>query len=110
MKFKELKTDQELEIYRHTIHHKIDVLFPIEYLKQGRVYGYFNKAGQIIGGVAIILKGPFRVLNSIPDFQEFNIDPSLKDTAEITGLWLSSEKRSRFTSLMFWVNVIEEPT
>jgi len=106
MKFKELKTDNELEVYRHAIHHDIDVLFPLDYLKQGRIFGYFNRKGEIVGGLALITKKPFRVLDSIPNFDGLSIDPQLKHTAEVTGLWLSAENRKTFTSVKYWLNVL----
>lgn len=106
MRFKEIKADSELEKYRHAIHLHIDVLLPLEYLKQGRVFGYYNNEGVICGGFALITEGPFRVLNSIPDFDGFNLDPALSSTAELTGVWLSTKGRSKFSSLHFWLTVI----
>lgn len=106
MKFKELKIDSELEIYRHAIATHIDVLLPLEYLKQGRVYGYFNKKKEICGGFAMITSGPFRVLDSIPNFEGLSIDPALKHTCEITGVWLSKSNRPKFSSVRFWFNIV----
>ncbi len=106
MQFRELKTDVELELYRHSIATHIDVLLPLEYLKQGRVYGYFNHQKEICGGFAMITKGPFRVLNSIPNFEGLSIDPTLKHTCEITGVWLSNSNRPKFSSIRFWMNIL----
>jgi len=106
MKFKEIKLDSELENYRKAIHKHIDVLFPLDYLKQGRVFGYFDRNGNICGGFALILNGPFRVIESIPNFKGFDRDPHLKKTAEITGVWLSKTDRSRFSSLRFWTKLL----
>lgn len=106
MKFREIKAEKDLEIYRHAIATHIDVLLPQEYLKQGRVFGYYNKKGEICGGFAMITQGPFRVLESIPDFSGLHIDPNLKRTAEITGVWLSASGRDKFSSLRFWFNII----
>lgn len=108
MKFKELKTDIELENYRHAIHKHIDVLFPLEYLKQGRVYGFYNKNKEICGGFALITEGPFRVLSSIPDFEGLSIDSDLSQTAELTGLWLSNNNREKYLSLIFWMTLIQK--
>lgn len=63
MQFRELKNDHELELYRHAIATHIDVLLPLEYLKQGRVFGFYNPENEICGGFAMITKAPFRVLN-----------------------------------------------
>lgn len=106
MKFKLLKQDAELENYRHAIHPHIDVLLPLSYLKQGQVYGYFNKKGDLIGGFALINKGPFRVLDSIPDFEGLKLDPHLKHTTEVTGVWLSCEGRDKYASLKYWLTIM----
>lgn len=106
MKFKELKSEAEFEIYRHAIANHIDVLLPIEYLKQGRVFGYYNNDHEICGGFAMITEGPFRVLDSIPNFKGLTIDPNLKKTAEITGVWLSNKNKKHFASFRFWLNIV----
>lgn len=106
MKFREIKTDFELENYRHAIHQHIDVLLPLEYLKQGKVFGYYNDSNVICGGFALIMKGPFRVLSSIPNFEGLNLDPDLNKTAELTGVWLSKKERKNFSSLHFWLKII----
>lgn len=108
MKFRELKSDIELEIYRHAIHKHIDVLFPLEYLKQGRVYGFYNKEGDIYGGFALITEGPFRVLDSIPNFKGLEVDADLSQTAELTGLWLSNTNRKKHISLKFWLTLLHK--
>lgn len=108
MKLKTLKTDFELETYRHAIANSIEVLLPLDYLKQGKVYGFYNEEGRICGGFALITRGPYRVLSSIPDFSGFDLDPKLKKTAEITGVWLSSEHRAKKVSLMFWLVILSK--
>lgn len=106
MKFRRLKNDIEFEAYRHAIAKHIDVLLPLEYLKQGQVYGYFNAHDEVCGGFALITEAPFRVLDSIPNFKGLTIDPELKKTAEITGVWLSQRDKKQFSSLRFWTNIM----
>lgn len=106
MNFRELKIEKDLEIYRHAIARHIDVLLPLEYLKQGQVYGYFNENGEITGGFALITEGPFRVLDSIPNFKGLTIDPKLLKTAEITGVWLCNKNKKNLASLKFWLNLM----
>lgn len=106
MKLRKLKSDLELETYRHAIAKHIDVLLPLEYLKQGNVFGFFNAEGTICGGFALITQGPFRVLTSIPNFQGLELDPQLKKTAEITGVWLSNDPGTKKFSIMFWLVLI----
>lgn len=106
MKFKELKSEKDLEKYRHAIAKHIDVLLPLEYLKQGHVFAFVNDDHDICGGFALITKGPFRVLNSIPKFEGLKFDPKLKHTAEITGVWLSKNKTNHYASLRFWLAVL----
>ncbi len=107
MEFKKLKTDAELESYRHATHKRIDVLLPLEYLKQGDIFGLYNTNGTLCGGFAIINSGPLRVLNSIPDFSGIELDPELKHTAEITGVWLGRGAHGTFSSLLFWLNIMK---
>lgn len=106
MKLKKLKLEKDLEVYRHAIANHIDVLLPLDYLKQGDVYGYYNSRNEICGGFAIINQGPFRVLDSIPGFMGLSFDPNLKHTAEITGVWLSNLNQRKFASLKFWTSLI----
>jgi hypothetical protein len=106
MKFRELNTDHELDNYRHAIHKHIDVLFPLDYLKQGQVFGLYTKENEICGGFAIITSGPFRVLSSIPEFDGFKMDYNLSETAELTGVWLSNINRNTNASLKFWLTLI----
>ncbi len=106
MQFRELKKEEELENYRHAIASHIDVLLPLEYLKQGKVFGMFNKNNHLCGGFALILHGPFRVLESIPNFKGPLFDPHLKHTCEITGVWLSQKNRTKYSSVKFWTKLI----
>lgn len=106
MKLRQLAHEVELENYRQTIAERIDVLLPLEYLKQGDVFGFFNDDEKLCGGFSLINHGPYRVLESIPNFKGLTFDPSLKHTAEITGVWLSSQNRTQFSSLQFWSTVI----
>ncbi len=106
MQLKKLKLEMDLENYRHAIEKHIDVLLPLEYLKQGKVYAYLNEHNEICGGFTIITQGPFRVLDSIPEFDQFKLDPHLKKTAEVTGVWLSKNITMKFASLKFWSKLI----
>jgi len=105
MKFKILRTERELINYQALTESYIGVTFPIPYLKQGKVVGCFDDEDNLCGGFAVILNGPFRVIESIPISTEPLSTLNLHDTAEITGLWLSSNMLKKNQSLRFWLKV-----
>jgi hypothetical protein len=104
MNFKRLKTFSELNAYRNIAANYIDVLFPLEYLERSKVYAWLDKNGEILGGFMIVTKGPFRVLNSIPDYADAK-PLCEKEVAEITGVFLSSSLRGRQKSFEFWMRL-----
>jgi len=106
MLFKQLTLEDDLELYRHAIEKHIDVLLPLDYLKNGDVFGLFTDEGKLCGGFTIITKGPLRVLDSIPNFKGLTFDPTLEHTAEITGVWLCTKNKKQFTALKFWTHMI----
>ncbi len=104
MKFKRLKTFQELDAYRFVASKYIEVLFPIDYMERSKVYAWVDDEGEILGGFMIVVKGPFRVLNSIPDHAD-TVLLCEKEVAEVTGVFLSSKLRGRQKSCEFWLRM-----
>jgi hypothetical protein len=106
MRIKRLTSDEDLEIYRQLTDKYINVLFPLEYLKQSKVVVLRHKNGDICGGYMLVTEGPFRVLESIPDEQRAKISMDLSNVAEITGLWLDAKKAdSLFCSAGLWITL-----
>ncbi|MCK5073833.1 MAG: hypothetical protein KAQ98_10435 [Bacteriovoracaceae bacterium] len=108
MKFRRIENVHELNHFQKLTQSYIDVLLPLEYLKRSKVIICENKHGEICGGFVIVMKGPFRVIDSIPEFDHESWKNKLKDTAEITGLWLDSDFSKRTSSLKFWLKVYSE--
>lgn len=108
MKFKTLKTDQELIQYSHLTEKYIDVRLPLEYLKRSRVIACLDELGHISGGFVIVLEGPFRVIESIPNFDPSAWASQLNDCAEVTGLWFDNNYIKRRASVRFWLQVYYE--
>ena len=108
MKFKTLKTEHELTLYSDLTYRYIDVRLPLEYLQRSKVIACFNNEGFICGGFVIVLEGPFRVITSIPNFNEQKWKPQLANCAEVTGLWLDNSYRYKHTSIKFWLTVYFE--
>ena len=66
--YRRLVTEDELNLYRTKISKQIDVLLPLDYLKRSRVIGCFDENNQLCGGYTIVMKGPCRVIVSIPKY------------------------------------------
>jgi len=108
MKFRRLRTDYQLNQYRFIMQKFIDVLLPLGYLKQGKVIAAYDKNDHMCGGFAIILNGPYRVLESIPKKTSAVSFLNKASTAEITGLWLDSKINDKKQSLQLWLKVLVE--
>ncbi len=107
MEFKVLKNDTELEIFRQVTSEYIDVLLPLDYLQRSKVIACLDKKGKISGGMMFVMKGPFRVLESIPNFKYESSNIREEKTCEVTGLWLSSEMKNSY-SARFWLRILWE--
>jgi hypothetical protein len=106
--WKVLASDSELDAYRHAIQQKIDVLLPLEYLKRSRVVACFDEFDEIAGGFVLVLKPPFRVIDSIPDGAGMPLGVSPDSVAELTGLWMSRRYAQRHGSVGLWVRMFRE--
>jgi hypothetical protein len=104
MKIVTLTSDEDLETYRHLTQKYINVLFQLEYLKRSKVVAFRLRNGEICGGYVLVKNGPFRVLDSIPSEHRHTISTDLSNVAEITGLWLDSQKADNvFCSAILWL-------
>lgn len=107
MGFRLLHEQRDLLQYINYTEAHLGVRFPLEYLRQGRVMGFFDKNHKLAGGYSLILKGPFRVLESLPETIKtaHPILSKIKESSicEITGLWLSPELKYNNTSLHLWL-------
>ena len=97
------ETDEELTDFRSRCGAALGVHFPLSYLKQGRVRVFRDRGGQLVGGYALILKGPFRTLASIPDSAGFTPTFSESELFEVTALWLDrAVPPGRFRTWVWW--------
>ena len=108
MKFRTLNTDQKLIQYSYLTEKYINVRLPLDYLQRSKVVACFNDMGHICGGFVIVFNEPFRVIESIPDFNKSDWQDKLDNCAEVTGLWFDNNFVKRRTSFKFWVNVYYE--
>jgi hypothetical protein len=97
-----LKTDSELKEFQGHVKREINIEFPLQYLKQGFVRAFKNSKGKMVGGYALILKGPFRTLDSIESNKTVN-SLNHSETMEVTALWLDRSLRSGIASVCFWL-------
>jgi hypothetical protein len=107
-KVKVLKTETEKQTFQQKAYQFIDVLFPMKYLDAGKTYGIFHvETGALVGGFAVITKGPFRTVDSIPSGSATSLSSiALKFlSAEVTGLWLSPECRKGEVSFLLWSRI-----
>jgi hypothetical protein len=107
--FRVLRSESELNEYAEKTHRHLGVRFPLEYLKRSKVVAYLSDSGEMVGGYAMVLKGPFRTLESLPDVvrdcHPFLKETPMKDICEFTGLWLAPEMRRRTVSFVFWLRM-----
>lgn len=109
MPFVVLKEESELREFASLTHKFLSIQFPIEYLQQSKVTAYIDDAGRMLGGYVLVLRGPFRVVESLPD-EVKNADPrfapeNLEEGFEVTGLWVSPALRDRKINLLFWLRM-----
>lgn len=110
MKIAEITNDFDLLKYRDGGELRFGVKYPLEYLKQGKVFGAF-KDGELVGGFNLILNGPFRTVHFLPDEVRRNA-PILSSVAEenlveLGGVWLCGKAVNQTKdSNLFWMSVI----
>ena len=112
MSFKILKDDRELELFRDYAERYISVRFPLDYLQKSKVVAYYSEEGRMCGGYAFVLKPPFRVIESLPEFVRKRSEAlrkvSMESLFEFTGLWLSPEIRCRRIASRFWFQIYRD--
>lgn len=112
MKFRRLRNDADLELYRQRAHAQIDVLFPLEYLQRSTVMGCFDRSGDLVGGYMLVRSGPFRVLESVPHSGRTKLLDTLRGSdrrvSEITGLWIAHRYRGGKLSGHLWLRLYRD--
>ncbi|OFZ21807.1 MAG: hypothetical protein A2202_00465 [Bdellovibrionales bacterium RIFOXYA1_FULL_36_14] len=108
MQIKRIKDLNELDRFRKLTNKYIHVLFPMDYLAKSRVFGCYDSWQRLCGGFVLVMKGPFRVLESIPSHIEKHQDLDLDKACEVTGLWFSPAAKDRSKSIVFWLRLYLE--
>jgi len=101
MEIRRIKDLLELDHFRKLTNKYIHVLFPIEYLERSRVFCCYDSQNRICGGFVLVMKGPFRVLDSIPTGSDAH-GLNMNKTCEVTGLWFVPSAKDRSKSIKFW--------
>ncbi|MES3037600.1 MAG: hypothetical protein V4736_06805 [Bdellovibrionota bacterium] len=108
LRFVDITSDKDLLHYQQETAKRLGVHFPLEYLKRSHVVGLRDNKGELQGGYALVIKGPFRVIDQIPQEVVQN-DPELQKklnkAMEITGLWLDASVRGGMSRSMLWLNL-----
>ncbi|RZA08020.1 MAG: hypothetical protein EOP11_06120 [Proteobacteria bacterium] len=112
MAFVVLKEESDLKEYAALTNRFLSIQFPLEYLKRSRVTAYVDENDRILGGYMLVLEGPYRVVDSLPDEARareprFAAD-KLHQGFEVTGLWMSPAVRDRRTNLLFWLRMYKD--
>ena len=100
--------DKDLKEYIEKASKILGIDYPMEYLKQGVIRVFKDGEGIIRGGYTLVLKPPFRTLNSLPDneiSEKILEDLKQYDLFEINGLWLDRNIKSGIPSCQFWYRV-----
>lgn len=112
MEFKLLTEESDLREYAELTYRFLDIRFPLEYLKRSRVRACVTPEGRILGGYMLVMEGPYRVVESLPEAvraKEPRFAPEvLNKGMEVTGLWMSPALRCRRTNLLFWLRMYYE--
>jgi hypothetical protein len=106
MNFRTLQRDSELIEFQTKVRSRVKVEFPLSFLQQCRVLGYFDEANQLVGGFAFAWGSNMRVLGSLPLSVQKHLDPT--HLVEVTALWLCPSIDSRLDRAMFWSRLILE--
>jgi hypothetical protein len=112
--FKEISNDLHLIAFSNFTERYLDVNYPLEYLKRSKVMALvtLSEDGQIqniLGGYIMALKGPFRVLQQIPqEIVVANKDLQLKldKCFELTGLWIHPLIKNGSLRAKFWLRLL----
>lgn len=105
-----LKSERELLDFQAAVKRQMEIAFPLDYLKRSEVSGFFDKRGNLVGGFALVMQGPFRVIESIPENSVHNLERTYQvidksKVCEITGVWLSSRVGRKRSSFKFWLSL-----
>ncbi len=107
MKVIEVKTPEQLKSYIKATNKALDIVFPVEYLKRGLVRALVDADGKVLGGYALIHKGNFRCIESLPKIKKLKVKKVINDnnTLEFNGLWISKEIENGADRLKFWLQL-----
>ena len=99
--FVKVTTAEDLEVFQRMFDVKEKVRLPLEYLNRGDVYFCKNPQNKIVGGFAVIKKGPFRALEQVPGKVR---PPQKMRLEEVNGVWLEPttcvHRRIRFWTFL----------
>ena len=82
--FTRVKCEQDLKKFQELFFKKENIALPLEYLSRGKVFFCRNRESKIVGGFAIVLKGPFRSIEQIPGLVRA---PKSVRLEEVNGVW-----------------------
>jgi hypothetical protein len=97
-----LTQDSDLVEYSQLFYDVEGIALPLDYLKRGKVFVFRDKRDSIVGGFAIVTRGPFRSIEQIPHTVRL---PNTLRLAEVNGLWFKGSP-CQFARLRFWARVV----
>lgn len=109
MKVKTLTSLGDLILFRDMTEEFLKIEYPIELLERSKVRALLDSNGVIRGGYILVMEGPFRVIESLPDLvretSKFTEEHVLNETFEFTGLWLNPSVTSKRANFKFWSHI-----
>ena len=91
--------EKDLKAFSMKCGEKLDLNYPLSYLKKANVRAFYDKNGTMVGGYMLAFEGPFRVIQSLPDHvlreSPWTTQEILDQSYEITGLWLDKKVESK---------------
>lgn len=107
-----LTDEKDLKTFAKKCAQKLDLEYPLSYLKRAKVRAFYNKYNVMVGGYILAFQGPFRVIESLPDEVYENSPWTKKEIQdkcyEVTGLWLDKKVLKKRTNFLFWVTMYKD--
>jgi hypothetical protein len=105
-KIRRVRGLEEATRYQEEAKKYIGIEFPLSYLRRSKIYVIYNSKQEMLGGFLIVMEGPLRSFESLPDLTYLPKKVDRWDVAEVNALWLSPVLRKNVFSVMFWLFVI----
>lgn len=108
--FQVITDEKLLLLFQEETYKRLDVRFPLEYLKRGTVTALISHhpKPKIYGGYAVITEGPFRALQQVPSEvvkDNAYLKKREKRCFEVNALWMDYKGVPPFSRFKLWASL-----